>query len=202
MVRGQNTWDFFTLDFRNVKSPVIAEGQIDFFMSGELLYKGEDCDIEPDNIDFIEDSHTASQVVISESAASCFASQLAKSRIGKVKLNKDLSNKFWGTGNSLNFNTTSLSPHLPLFEKKLGKNVPLAVELTFKDFKIQFGKMNTDVIAQYTMGFSVSRDENNATSLFYDEFKMLTTANVRAADDIVYISLESNKLDIDADRGH
>jgi hypothetical protein len=136
MVRGQNTWDFFNLDFRNVKSPIISEGQIDFFASGELLYKGEDCDIEPDNIDFIEDSHTASQIVISESAASCWANQLAKSRIGKVKMDKALNNKFWGTGNQLNFNTTSLAPHLPLFEKKLGSNRPLAFDLTFKDFKI------------------------------------------------------------------
>ena len=62
--------------------------------------------------------------------------------------------------------------------------------------------MNTDVIAQYTLGLSVALDKENATTLFYDEFKMLSTANVRAADDTVYISLQSNKLDIDADRGH
>lgn len=111
-------------------------------------------------------------------------------------------NKFWGTGNSLNFNTSSLSPHLPLFEKKLGANQNLQVDLNFRDFKVQFGKMNTDVIMQYTMGFSLALDKNNSETLFYDEFKMVTTANVRAADDIVYISLQSNKLDIDADRGH
>jgi hypothetical protein len=73
-------------------------------------------------------------------------------------MNRDKVNKFWGTGNALNFNTSSLSPHLPLFEKKLGKNKPLKVDLNFRDFKVQFGKMGTDVIMQYTMGFAVALD--------------------------------------------
>lgn len=138
MVRGQNTYDFFTLDFRNVKSPKITEGQVDFFLSGELLYKGEECSLEPDNLDFIGASNSSapSQVVISESAASCFANQIAKSKIGKITLDKEKVNKFWGTGNALSFNTSSLSPHLPLFEKKLGANKPLKVDLNFRDFKV------------------------------------------------------------------
>ena len=57
------------------------------------------------------------------------------------------------------------------------------------------------------MGISVSVEDVNGTNIpagtiFYDEFKMLSTANVKAADDIVYISLQTNKLDIDADKGH
>lgn len=190
------------MDFRNVKSPKISEGQIDFYLSGDLLYKGEECSIQPDNLDFIDSNQTVSQIVVSESTATCFANQLAKSKIGKVSLNKDKVNKFWGTGNALNFNTSSLSPHLPLFQKKLGDNKPLKVDLNMRDFKVQFGKMGTDVIMQYTLGVAVALDQANSETLFYDEFKMLSTANVRAADDIVYIALQTNKLDIDADKGH
>ena len=40
MVRGQNTWDLFTFDFRNTQSPYIGDGWIDFFLSGELMYAG------------------------------------------------------------------------------------------------------------------------------------------------------------------
>jgi len=37
--RGQQTWDGFTLDYRNTRSPFISEkGYIDFFLSGELIY--------------------------------------------------------------------------------------------------------------------------------------------------------------------
>jgi len=36
MLRGQNTHDYFTFDFRNTHSPEIGEGFIDFFIHGEL----------------------------------------------------------------------------------------------------------------------------------------------------------------------
>lgn len=52
MVRGQNSWDLFTLDFRQTQSPYIGQGWIDFFINGELLYAGEGCELENDNLQF------------------------------------------------------------------------------------------------------------------------------------------------------
>jgi hypothetical protein len=34
------------------------------------------------------------------------------------------------------FNTTSLAEHVPLFEKKLGKNIPLHAILAVKDINV------------------------------------------------------------------
>ena len=52
LVRGQNTWDLFTLDFRNTQSPYIGDGWIDFFLSGELMYAGQGCELAADNLQF------------------------------------------------------------------------------------------------------------------------------------------------------
>ena len=39
IIRGQQTWDGFILDYRNTKSPYISDkGYIDLFFSGELVY--------------------------------------------------------------------------------------------------------------------------------------------------------------------
>jgi len=40
LVRGQNTWDTFSYDFRNTKDPEIFQGQADFFLAGDLIYDG------------------------------------------------------------------------------------------------------------------------------------------------------------------
>jgi hypothetical protein len=37
------------------------------------------------------------------------------------------------------FNTSSFSKYVPLFEKKLGKNIPLHAMLVAKDINIIFG---------------------------------------------------------------
>ena len=85
LVRGQNSWDIFTLDFRNTQSPYIGDGWIDFFINGELLYGGEGCEIDADNLQFSEaNKNTMSQLVVSESAATCIANQAAKSHLDKL----------------------------------------------------------------------------------------------------------------------
>jgi len=201
LVRGQNSWDIFTLDFRNTQSPYIGDGWIDFFISGEMIYGGEGCTLEPDNIQFSEgNKNTMSQLVVSESAATCMANQAAKSHLGQIALNQKTVSDLWAIP-GMNFTSTSLKNHLPIFEKKLGPNKPLTGLASFKDINVMFGKFDTDVIIEYTVCFSLRVDVAGSPELIYDELKMVTSAKVRADDDIVYITLLKNKLFIDNQYG-
>lgn len=85
----------FTFDYRNTQSPNIQEGYIDLFFLGEILYephkwlKGTNmhganshvCTLEPDYMTF-SNTDIFSQLVISESAATCMANSFAASSIG------------------------------------------------------------------------------------------------------------------------
>lgn len=82
-----------------------------------------------------------------------------------------------------------------MLEKKLGKNRELHGYTTFKDMQVIFGMYDTDVILSYTVCFQLNLD--NGDEIIYDELKMVTSAKVRADDDIVYITLLKNKLFID-----
>lgn len=81
MVRGQDTSDEFEIDFRNTWSPQMADGHVDFFMAGDLIYEGEGCKLTPDFLSFV-DGDSDSQIVVSESAFTCWANQIARSKIG------------------------------------------------------------------------------------------------------------------------
>lgn len=98
--------------------------------------------------------------------------------------------------------TTFLSSHVPIFQTKLGAGVALLIHVNYKDVKIQFGKQKSDIIADFTMGMNVETIGGNKTgSVLYDEFKMRTTANVAAADDVVYVALNTLELDAEGSRG-
>lgn len=61
---------------------------------------------------------TYSQWVISDAAATCMANAFAESAIGKVKLNKEHIKSMFKDyeDQALDFDTTSLAKHLPLFK--------------------------------------------------------------------------------------
>jgi hypothetical protein len=40
---GQTSWDYFTIDWRQVGIPQIGDGFMDMFVHGETLYRGEGC---------------------------------------------------------------------------------------------------------------------------------------------------------------
>ena len=80
---GQDGAATFAFDYRNTLSPEIHYGYVDIFIVGELMYiprigldstshgaSNYDCILEPDWTEFIN-SDTFSQIVISESAATC-----------------------------------------------------------------------------------------------------------------------------------
>jgi hypothetical protein len=85
---GQTTSGDFIFDYRNVYSPVINEGYADFYFAGEILH-GETaiCDLEHDYMNFAN-TDVYSQLVVSESAATCAMNNFANSPIGKISLDK------------------------------------------------------------------------------------------------------------------
>merc|ERR1711934_1898 len=107
---GQNTWDIFTLDFRNTQSPYIGDGYIDFFLSGELIYAGNNCTLEADNLEFSASGATMSQLVVSESAASCILNNMARSRLGHITLNSQTISDLWMTPD-MKLDSSSLGKH-------------------------------------------------------------------------------------------
>lgn len=193
----------FELDYKQTADPNFHQGAIDFFFTGEMLYQGEGCPMEHDWMDFMDGTmSTSSQLVVSESAATCIVNQIGRSKLGNILIDNEKLNAFWGTGEQLKMDTTFLSSHVPVFQSKLGAGVALLIHVTYKDAKIQFGKQGSDVIADFTMGMDVSTKKGDKVeAVLYDEFKMRTTANVAAADDTVYIALQSLELDAEGSRG-
>lgn len=160
------------------------------------MYAGQGCNIVADNLEFSVTGSTMSQVVISESAATCIANNVAKSHLGHITLNSQTVRDLWYDPKVTNFTTSTLGKHFPILQKKLGKNKPLHGYVTFKDFNVIFGSFDTDVIASYTTCFALYSDDTGK-ELIYDELKMVTSAKVKSENDMVYITLLKNKLFID-----
>ena len=74
-----------------------------------------------------------SQMVVSAAAATCFAEQVSKSRVGTIVLDETTINKmFEGLATEMiKLDTTTIAHHLPLFREKLGDYIPLRFELSF-----------------------------------------------------------------------
>jgi len=87
------------------------------------------------------------------------------------------------------------------------------LELGFKDPTIMFGQFDTDLIFEYTlkMKFKLDQEEDDSEysygysqqnpELLYDEVRMISTMNIEADDDILYIDLLSHKLDMNSQYG-
>jgi hypothetical protein len=192
-IEGQGGYDRFTLDYRNTHSPDIQEGYGDFFFLGELIHNNHTCTIEPDFMDFMN-SNTFSQLVISESAATCIANSMANSRIGNVFFDKARINKAFKTKN-LEFDTTSMQHFLPMFTKKLGPNVPLLFDFDMKDVKVMFGQFDSNIVLEYKLNYRFFGNEfMKKTLLVYDQLRMITSLNVESDDDILFPTVLNHKI--------
>lgn len=158
-----------------------------------------ECTLDPDYMEF-SNSETFSQFVISESAATCMMNSFASSEIGQIQLNKHSVNLLFGMDH-LNWNTTFIAPQIPLFEEKLGADVPLKLTLHWKDIKVLFGQFDSDVILEYTVCLSWKMDLLGSKEFLYDELKMITSLDLKMADDRMFIRLLNHKLDVDSKFG-
>jgi hypothetical protein len=102
----------------------------------------------PETLEFAN-HNTYSQLVVSESAAGCILNNLAVSPIGRLILDENRINQLFKKS-GMKFNTNSLATYLPIFQQKLGENVPMGLHLRFKNINVMFGKFDSDVILEYT----------------------------------------------------
>jgi len=98
---------------------------------------------------------------------------------------------------NIEFDTTSIAKHIPLFEDKLGENVPLKMDLSFKDTNIMFAQHDTDISLDYTLCIKFSHDEPKGEEVFYDELKVMMSIDVEVLKDIAFPYIVTLKLDID-----
>lgn len=197
---GQTTQGHFVFDYRNVYSPVLYGGYADFFFAGELLHGDfASCDLEHDNMDFAN-SATYSQLVISESAATCALNSLALSPIGLIQLDATKLNQLFEK-DYIKFDSGSLAKYLPVFQRKIG-DADMKAELSFKNIKVMFGQFDSDLILEYTACVSfIGQSKTGVKELMFDEFKMITTMDMQAEDDVMQVKVLNHKLDVDTKFG-
>ena len=68
-----------------------------------------------------------------------------------------------------------------------------------KDVKVLFGQFDTDMIFEYTL--CMSWFDSKKLELMYDELKMISSMDMEAENDIMFIKLLNHKLDIDSKFG-
>ena len=113
---GQPARADFNLDIRNTEDPKITTDSIEFRFFGELEFHDHECTLEHEPFEFmyVEDNWKTSQIVITDSAASCNLNGMAKSEIGRFDFNEARLNTFFGV-DYLKFDTTSFAEHMPIF---------------------------------------------------------------------------------------
>jgi hypothetical protein len=103
----------FNLDWRLTEDPNVLSGGMEARMVGEFLYGDYSCDLAPDDFEFLNDV-VYSQLVMTESAASCMCNAVAESPIGKLNLNQEKTNQLFNV-TDIKTDTTSIAAHIPLF---------------------------------------------------------------------------------------
>lgn len=157
-------------DLRQTRTPIVANGNIDLFMMGELRHedpKANECEWKPDYMEFAEpdgDRTTNSQLVISEAMASCSLDALFRSPIGLLHVSTARLNRAFEMFPDLPkfvMDSTTVGKYLPLFSEKLGKGMPLHAWVQFKNIDVKFGQYDTDVIFSYTACLRFREDDGS-----------------------------------------
>jgi hypothetical protein len=122
-----------------------------------------------------------------------------KSPIGFLKLNTDKINKLFER-NDIKLNSTSLKNLLPVFENRIGPNREVEFRLSARKPKVYFKKEETDIVIEYILNFQAYLG-NTDYLLIEDDLKLLTTLNLETANDIMFINIVENRLDINTRYG-
>ena len=87
------------------------------------------------------------------------ANAIARSDVGKIMINKDKIKKMLSSYRLSDylFTTTSIKKYIPIFENKLGKNMDLHLDLSFKYINVLFGQYDTHIILEYTVCLDFKR---------------------------------------------
>jgi len=106
----------------------------------------------------------------------------------------------------LPFDTTSLARFLPIFEEKLGPNVPLEINLSYRDMKFTFGadwsdnnEGEIDIDVEYILRMRVynqTHDPLDILGYFYDEIPIKEGINLELHDDTLYGEIKYLQMNI------
>ena len=75
---------------------------------------------------------------------------LAKTPIGHLDFDEKRINKFFEVDDIV-LTSTGLQKHLPIFEKKLGKDKPIKIKVSYKDIDAKVGQPDVDINIDYTL---------------------------------------------------
>lgn len=75
---------------------------------------------------------------MTESAATCLLNSMVMSPIGLLNLNETKTNELFNV-TGIKTDSSSIAPHIPLFQKKIGPNKPLRAKIEAEHFTVTFG---------------------------------------------------------------
>lgn len=193
---GQYDYDSFHFDGRNVRNPIIHDASIDFFVAGDLIYEEEGCILDLEELEFKNETGRAnSQIVLSESAASCWLNKFANSKIGKVTMTSWKLDQFFGDSYGTNIlDTTTAAEHFPVLEHKLGAGKDLKFEISFHNISVEFkpfGHEGDDYYTTMVLNVTVSYKDmtNQWVKVLYDENELIVSGTAYLDQDKLYIAL-------------
>lgn len=146
IISNDVTEALMNFDYRIVRAPFVGDGYIDLFFMGELEYaldneQGKFCNFYPEAMTWATDyDRQDNQIAFSDNAVTCalnnfFRAPMSIVQIDEDRLNKMLSVFYMKEQEHMAFSTTSINKfwQLPLFERKIGKDVPMQCSIRFKD---------------------------------------------------------------------
>jgi len=153
-------------------------------------------DLSPKSYPDFDYSHKFSQIVITEAAATCFAEQVARSKLSTFHMTaKSLNDMLKKTG--LRFDTTSIKKEIPMLYSKLGKDKPLAFILSMRDAQVRFSRDEKDIEAQAIAQIRIFYDHTDPKGkglsrgeLFFDEFPIVTSADIQITNDVLQAQID------------
>lgn len=76
-------------------------------------------------------------------------SKIGESEIGTYIFNKKTINKIYGLPKGTLFNTTSVQSVLPILNQKLGADVPIKIEVSYRDMKVAFYEIGNHIELEF-----------------------------------------------------
>jgi len=72
----------------------------------------------------------------------------------------------------------------------------LKINTEYKNINVMLGQFDVDTIIEYTLCITFSLDQAKPKELLYDELKMVTSFNTKIDNDVAFITILNNKLDL------
>lgn len=138
-------------------------------------------------------------MAVSEAAANCAAKQLEGSPLGNFFMNEENLNEFlYLTPGTLKMTTSSIASNIKIFEEIFGPNVPIEIDLSYRDMKFSFAPdTDIDLHVEYILQMRViDRWGNNGGGQFYDEIPMQLGGKVELHDNIIHGEIKYLNMNI------